>query len=454
MKKLVFFLCITVFAFISAAARKNVAVVETDVDAQSGAGAKLNKAEVRQVTAELRSEAVKKLPGDKYNVMTSETVMAQGGATLVECAGENCVIALGGKIGADYIVRGTVSKLGARLTLSVEMYETENGNLVATSGLVRAENVDGLVEKGAAACAEMFSTFVSRQNSATPQVPPPQPPKSATHTVTANANPAYGGTVSLIPRKAIYNAGEQVTITAASANGYRFTGWSGGITGTENPGVITANGDMAFGANFQQAQPPSAPAYQPPATASYQPAAPAYQQYGGGGAGTFRDSRDGKIYGTVVIGGKTWMAENLNIKTEGSWCYENNESNCEKYGRLYNWNAAKTACPAGWHLPSRVEWDELLKASGGRKAGKKLKAKSGWNNKGNGTDDYGFSAQPGGNRYTGGNFNHAGYYGSWWMATEYGSSLAYYRGMLYNYDNVSEFYGDKGYGFSVRCRGD
>jgi uncharacterized protein (TIGR02145 family) len=102
------------------------------------------------------------------------------------------------------------------------------------------------------------------------------------------------------------------------------------------------------------------------------------------------------------------MAENLNIKTDGSWCYDNDESNCDKYGRLYNWNAAKTACPAGWHLPSREEWGNLAKAAGGTgeygtggKAGKKLKAKSGWDNKGNGTDDYGFSVLLGGGCYGG-----------------------------------------------------
>jgi uncharacterized protein (TIGR02145 family) len=176
---------------------------------------------------------------------------------------------------------------------------------------------------------------------------------------------------------------------------------------------------------------------------------------------TFTDGRDGKTYKTVVIGGKTWMAENLNIETEGSWCYDNKESNCEKYGRLYNWKAAKTACPAGWHLPLREEWGDLAKAVGGSgkygtggKAGKKLKSTSGWNNKGNGTDDYGFSALPGGYRYTDGNFDDAGYYGHWWTATEGDAGNAYYRDMYYDHDNVNENGDGKGIGFSVRCRGD
>jgi len=164
-KRLTFFLlAAALFTAITAlparAQIKYVAVVETEIDEQSGASARLNKAEVRQMTAELRSVAVKNLPRDRFNIMTSETVMSQGSAKLEECAEENCVIALGAKIGADYIVRGIVSQFGTSLTMSVEMYETEDGNLVATSGLVRAENIAELLDKAAAVCADMYKTFI------------------------------------------------------------------------------------------------------------------------------------------------------------------------------------------------------------------------------------------------------------------------------------------------------
>ncbi|GBU21007.1 hypothetical protein R80B4_00894 [Fibrobacteres bacterium R8-0-B4] len=144
---------------------KFVAVVETEVDEASGASAEMTAAEVRLMTAGLRREAVKNLPKDRFNIMTAETVIAQGGAVLESCIDENCVIALGTKIGADYIVRGIISKLRARFALSVEMYETENGNLVASSDLVSSENIGELVEKGAAACGEMYRKFAGEQES-------------------------------------------------------------------------------------------------------------------------------------------------------------------------------------------------------------------------------------------------------------------------------------------------
>ena len=148
------------------------------------------------------------------------------------------------------------------------------------------------------------------------------------------------------------------------------------------------------------------------------------------GGGTFTDSRDGKEYKTVKIGEQVWMAENLNFAAEDSKCYEDNASNCDKYGRLYNWEMAKEVCPNGWHLPSDAEWQTLVDfAGGGEIAKKKLKAKNGWENferkPDNGTDDYGFSALSGGGmfyvftdddyRY---DFDGAGLYGYWWTATK------------------------------------
>ena len=144
----------------------------------------------------------------------------------------------------------------------------------------------------------------------------------------------------------------------------------------------------------------------------------------------FTDPRDGKVYRTAKIGNQVWMAENLNFDCPGSWCYENNPENAEKYGRLYDWETAKKACPPGWHLPDYDEWQTLVDFAGGNEiAGKKLKAKNGWNNNGNGTDEFGFSALPGG--YSDGSFNYVGDYGYWWSASEYDNDNAYYRMMDY-----------------------
>jgi uncharacterized protein (TIGR02145 family) len=163
----------------------------------------------------------------------------------------------------------------------------------------------------------------------------------------------------------------------------------------------------------------------------------------------------------------------LNYQTaSGSWCYDDNNSNCDKYGRLYDWKTAKTVCPKGFHLPSRNNWDNLGRAAGGARkadnkgnidwhdAGKKLKTKSGWGNRsdgsvGNGTDDFGFSALPGGRHHSSGSFYDAGSGGNWWTATENDANHAYYRVMGYNDDNVYEnSYYDKSQGYSVRCVAD
>jgi len=174
----------------------------------------------------------------------------------------------------------------------------------------------------------------------------------------------------------------------------------------------------------------------------------------------FVDSRNGKTYKYVKIDKQTWMAENLNYKTGNSWCFDDINQNCEKYGRLYDWNSARNACPAGWHLPSQEEWQTLIDFAGGKDNARALKAKQGWS-RGGGTDDFGFYAMPGGfrksPRYTG-----IDLYTGWWTATEqehldvsakyilisqYCSELGYicYDVMLPDVGSKSEL------GLSVRC---
>jgi uncharacterized protein (TIGR02145 family) len=147
------------------------------------------------------------------------------------------------------------------------------------------------------------------------------------------------------------------------------------------------------------------------------------------------------------------MAENLNFKTDSSFCYNNSADFCEKYGRLYIWESAKSACPSGWRLPSREEWLILFKAVGGQStAGTKLKSTSGWYNGGNGTDDLGFSVFPAGERFRkDGDYYYEGYNAFFWSSTEFVSYTAFYRYLHYSSDYVLLDYESKNFGFSVRC---
>ena len=111
----------------------------------------------------------------------------------------------------------------------------------------------------------------------------------------------------------------------------------------------------------------------------------------------------GNEYKTVKIGSQLWMAENLNLKTSGSWCYGNKPSNCKKYGRLYTWKAAMENCPDGWHLPSDDEWEELKNFvdahNGDEGVGTSLKSTTGWKKEYTmplGSDRFGFSGKPSG----------------------------------------------------------
>ena len=195
----------------------------------------------------------------------------------------------------------------------------------------------------------------------------------------------------------------------------------------------------------------------------------------------------GQTYKTVVIGTQTWMAENLNYNVTGSRCYGDydggdSQGNCAKYGRLYDWATAMNIaascndirvascratvwskhqgiCPPNWHLPSDTDWNVLMKFVNPSctdnntctDAGTKLKAASGWSGGGNGTNDYGFLALPGGYGNSDGSFDYVGNDGNWWSSSEYSAGYAYYRDM--HYDNELAYWrsNNKSYLFSVRC---
>ena len=211
------------------------------------------------------------------------------------------------------------------------------------------------------------------------------------------------------------------------------------------------------------------------------------------------DERDGQTYKTVKIGDQWWMAENLNYaytdvpyrfydetytSDSTSWCYDNEVSNCEKYGRLYTWSAVmdsaaqssvnagtkcghgKTCtpnsphrgiCPEGWHLPTLEEWLTLLIAVGGSHgAGRTLRSNNLPYNRG--SDDYGFSVlYAGGYRHCG-DCSSKGYYNAlertyFWSSTEGANTSIEAKIMQFDFHNpdVKVFSFEKFIANSVRC---
>ncbi|MGA0555345.1 FISUMP domain-containing protein [Larkinella sp. VNQ87] len=144
--------------------------------------------------------------------------------------------------------------------------------------------------------------------------------------------------------------------------------------------------------------------------------------------GTFIDSRDGQTYKTISFKeastGKTvtWMAQNLNYKVEGSYAYDDNETNRKELGLLYTWEAAKKACPNGWHLSTDSEWAKLVNQFGGMDyAGEALKSVKGWKEDGNGTNSSDFDALPGGQRRPDGSYMVLGSLGFFWTSSPAGA---------------------------------
>jgi len=185
----------------------------------------------------------------------------------------------------------------------------------------------------------------------------------------------------------------------------------------------------------------------------------------------------------VTIGKQVWMTQNLNVdkfrngdpipeaKTNEEWSkagengepawsyYNNNPDNGDRYGKLYNWyavNDPRGLAPEGWKIPSDEEWSRLADFLGGKSvAGTKMKSTDFWadyeGKSVNGTNESGFSALPGGFRYSNGTFTGIGNNGYWWSATESNTNYAWNRYVDYSYSDVYRGDINKEVGFSVRC---
>jgi uncharacterized protein (TIGR02145 family) len=158
---------------------------------------------------------------------------------------------------------------------------------------------------------------------------------------------------------------------------------------------------------------------------------------------------DDKTYKTVKMGDQVWMLENLKFDLDESKCYDDKPANCEQYGKLYNWETAKTACPKGWHLPTDEEWKKLIAFAGGeKKAGKQLKEKNGW------------ASLPGGYFFVSdseempSHFEKLGIDGCWW-STSVGNDFEEYktgnRWFIMGNDKIESLPDEYGNSCSVRC---
>jgi uncharacterized protein (TIGR02145 family) len=202
---------------------------------------------------------------------------------------------------------------------------------------------------------------------------------------------------------------------------------------------------------------------------------------------------DGNAYNTVTIGKQVWLVENLkttrfNDGTEiplgsddvilqqfaPSYCWFNNDeaANKNRYGALYNWYSVASGklCPAGWHVPTDVEWKalhEYLITNGygyegsGNDVAKSIAARSGWkissaagtvgNDQNKSNNKTGFSALPGGVRYFNGKIDTIGKFGFWWSSTEYYTTNAWSNGLTFNSGSSYRFSFGKRNCLSVRC---
>lgn len=191
--------------------------------------------------------------------------------------------------------------------------------------------------------------------------------------------------------------------------------------------------------------------------------------------------QEGNNYKTIVIGSQEWMAENLNttiyrngdpitnmlpsqewsntsLTQLGTWVSYDNDSQYDcPYGKIYNWYVVsdpRQICPAGWHVPSAVEWTNLTDYLGGAAvAGGKMKSTSlnYWlNSNQDATNESGFSGLGSGYIY-GQLFTFYGYNALYWTSSEYDTYFAYHLSLNCNVGEAYQTWSDKVDGYSIRC---
>ena len=170
-------------------------------------------------------------------------------------------------------------------------------------------------------------------------------------------------------------------------------------------------------------------------------------------------SQDRKASGTRysskrMADGKQWTTHNLDVKTVPSYCYEDAELNCRRYGRLYTWESARRACQSlgdGWRLPTDDDWRQIAMHYGGISADSSDKGKAAYKALLAGGSS-GFNAVLAGGRSVDGQYARLEAHGFYWTASE--SDPA--NGPFYNFGRGGQALhrqsgGEKQSAFSVRC---
>jgi len=494
MKKFLF--AVLAFSALCFAQQEQVAIIQTMDDRDS-----IGISDLAYLTDRLRETAVKVLPKQRYGVMTSESIVAFLGSqerAAKVCNEASCLAEIGRKVSADYVAQARIGRFGKNLTIKTELYSSKSGNLIG-SFTGNSKDIYGLlaiIDKNA---SDLFKEMLGASGDSKATQKPSndilergilflergdydmaiedftealrlQPNYAFAYNSRGGAylskgdydkaivdfnqaiklNPndagAYGGRGLAYynkrdHNKAIADLNQTIKLDSSVFFAYKFRGFAYYYKGDYDKAIADLSQAIKLNPNDKEAR---------------QSLEEIQREIAKEGK-FLTDSRDGKKYRTVAIGKQIWMAENLNYNASGSKCCENLESNCRKYGRLYDWNTAKFACPEGWRLPSSSEWNILENFVGGYKiAGKKLKTAntSEWLSNGNGTDDYGFSALPGGGGFPDGSFVAPGIGGFYWSASEdyRDNSGRVYSRVIDSYkDGVGEYGYDKDYLFSVRC---
>ena len=164
-------------------------------------------------------------------------------------------------------------------------------------------------------------------------------------------------------------------------------------------------------------------------------------------SGQLVDERDEESYAwRRMPDGKKWMTENLRTATdEGSWVFgqkgKRGKLKNPQSGRLYDWHTAQRACPKGWRLPTRREWENLIKFYGGPRGAFEALSIGGGS---------GFDAQFAGIRQSNGTYCCDGQFGNYWTK-EGDAASGYYFDFNQPSSKVEAQTFDKNTGLSCRC---